>query len=191
MVSTAWVCAVIEGRLHAPDFACGSPQIGEIQRLNCRAPYRCCCPPPRREDECNEFGSPLSKASPVLSLGTTVSQAPTPQSSDTPYEVAPPTPGTDVKKDPDQPGSKTPRRTEPKTDGSPPDQEKKPGSSAEHYTAGCEIAPSTSCASAEVEKWHAAGAAVGGRSGDVMEHEASGRDFRTINSSHARPRRSR
>ena len=128
-----WVCAVIEGRLHAPDFACGSPQIGEIQRLNCRAPYRCCCPPPRREDECNEFGSPLSKASPVLSLGTTVSQAPTPQSPDTPYEVAPPTPGTDVKKDPDQPGSKTPRRTEPKTDGSPPDQEKKPGSSAEHY----------------------------------------------------------
>ena len=128
-----WVCAVIKGRLHAPDFACGSPQIGEIQRLNCRAPYRCCCLPPRREDECNEFGSPLSKASPVLSLGTTVSQAPTPQSPDTPYEVAPPTPGTDVKKDPDQPGSKTPRRTEPKTDGTPPDQEKKPGSSAEHY----------------------------------------------------------
>ena len=61
---------------------------------------------------------------------------------------------------------------------------------ARSTTAGCEIAPSTSRASAEVEKWHATGAAVGGRSGDVMEHEASGRDFRTINSSHARPRRS-
>ena len=42
--------------------------------------YRCCCPGPRPDNECNEFGSPLSKASPVLpgpSLGTTVSQAST------------------------------------------------------------------------------------------------------------------
>ena len=97
-----------------PAFVCGSAEIGEMRRLNCRAPYSCCCPPPRYEDECNEFGSPLSRASP-LSLGTTVSQEGTPQSSDTPYEVAPPTPGTNVTKDPNHSWAGTPRRTNPNT----------------------------------------------------------------------------
>ena len=88
------------------------------QRLNCRVPYRCCCPGPQPENECNEFGSPLSKASPGSSLGTTVSEAPTPQSSDTPYEVAPPTPGTSVTKDPVHSWAGTPHQPN-RTQGRP------------------------------------------------------------------------
>ena len=101
------------------------------QRLNCRVPYRCCCPGPQPENECNEFGSPLSKASPGSSLGTTVSEAPTPQSSDTPYEVAPPTPGTSVTKDPVHSWAGTPQRTKP-TQGTPSGDEKISGNRADH-----------------------------------------------------------
>ena len=101
------------------------------QRLNCRVPYRCCCPGPQPENECNDFGSPLSKASPGSSLGTTVSEAPTPQSSDTPYEVAPPTPGTSVTKDPVHSWAGTPQRTKP-TQGTPSGDEKISGNRADH-----------------------------------------------------------
>ena len=89
------------------------------QRLNCRVPYRCCCPGPQPENECNDFGSPLSKASPGSSLGTTVSEAPTPQSSDTPYEVAPPTPGTNVTKDPVHSWAGTPQAEPSRTQARP------------------------------------------------------------------------
>ena len=131
ILGSSHVCPqLLKERLHVPAFVCGSAEIGEMRRLNCRAPYSCCCPPPRYEDECNEFGSPLSRASP-LSLGTTVSQEGTPQSSDTPYEVAPPTPGTNVTKDPNHSWAGTPRRTNPNT-CTPSGDDKISGNRADH-----------------------------------------------------------
>ena len=118
--------STVSGSLHAvppPLLNCTYPSLTRAvppvaQRLNCRVPYRCCCPGPQPENECNDFGSPLSKASPGSSLGTTVSEAPTPQSSDTPYEVAPPTPGTSVTKDPVHSWAGTPHQPN-RTQGRP------------------------------------------------------------------------
>jgi hypothetical protein len=72
----------------------------------------------------------LTRATPHASC-IHLSRARTPQSSDTPYEVAPPTPGTSVTKDPVHSWAGTPQRTKLNT-GTPSGDEKISGNRADH-----------------------------------------------------------